>query len=150
MKKRGVKLFLIVIASGVVLAVVATLLWPPRPLPLPTFRFLEGHAPTTHYTKGGSPTASYCFESDFNDVCAEADAELVALGGWECVFDLPRARLYWLRRANSTDSVGIVREVPDDGYVYVVVQRNSRAFSFGRWLRRLLWRVRNREEGARR
>lgn len=143
MKKRRVKLFLIVMASGVVLAVVAILLWPPPPLALPTFRFLEGHEPTTHYTKGGSATAAYCFEGDFNDVCAEADAELATLGGWDCIFDMPAARLYWLRRAHRTDSVGIGHEVPDDGYVHVVVQRNSTVFGLRRRLRSLTWRVRD-------
>jgi hypothetical protein len=77
-KKRPTKLFKGITVGGVALAIMAGLgLWGSS---VRTFRFLDGHRVTDRVVSGRQVIQYYHFKGDFNDVYAEATAELVARG----------------------------------------------------------------------
>lgn len=84
MKKRRLKLLLTAGFGGTVLVIFAGLCLLGRPVV--RFRFLDGHRPVWRRNMGSTATWRnetwdyYRFEGDFNDVYAEAVAELAALG----------------------------------------------------------------------
>ena len=87
MKKSVVKRSLaVVIIVGIFLTLVGLLVWYSRSRPpIPSFRFLSGQGSALHVKdkrKSLYRTTRdiYSFEADFNDVCADANAELTALG----------------------------------------------------------------------
>jgi hypothetical protein len=92
MKKRRLKRVLLAVFGGIVLAIVAAIVVGERP-PV-RFRFLDGRR--LQWRRTPSKTATlyyYSFESDYNDVYAEAAAELSAVGFRERFGPLP----WWLR-----------------------------------------------------
>lgn len=87
MKKSAVKRSLaFVVIVGIFLTVIGLLLRNSRSGPsMPSFSFLSGRKPAFH-SKNNSQTMYritndiYSFEADFNNVCLNANAELLALG----------------------------------------------------------------------
>jgi hypothetical protein len=158
MKKRRVKLLLLAAVGGVVLAIVAALSWPSRPIP--AFRFLHGREPTELRSENNGDTfAVYRLEEgDFNDVCAEAVTELADLGlhelptspdlqnirqGSGVVERYKKARMF--ARPGPNDSLWAFIGETNDGVV-VSVQSTQHPFDIRNWPRYLVWRIRNRKQ----
>jgi hypothetical protein len=156
MKRRRVKLLLPAVVSGVALAIVAALSWPARPIP--AFRFLHGREPTELRTEDDGDTfAAYRLEGDFNNICAEAMAELADLGfhgvpsptlqaflqrsGGVEIYK--KARMFG--RGGPNDSLWVFVGATDDGIV-VSVERMRHPFDIRNWPRYLVWRIRNRKQ----
>ena len=85
MKRRLVRLWLaILIIVGILLGLLVVLIWEWRSEM--SFEFLEGRALTANINRDSGRYAYrtiwhvYSFEGDFNDICAIADAELLARG----------------------------------------------------------------------
>jgi hypothetical protein len=151
-KKQRVKLLLLAAVGAGALAIVVALSWPARPVP--AFRFLHGREPTKHHLKSsGETVAFYRLEGDFNDLCAEAVAELADLGFYEATTVLQnhgdvlpgyrQARYFASIGPNANVSVFIGQR---DGEVDVSVERMRHAFRLGNWPRYLVWRIRNRKQ----
>lgn len=149
MKKRRVRLFASLAVGGGALAIVVALGRPPRPVT--AFRFLDGYQPTRRITAQKSTFRYDLSDGDFNDLCAEAVAELATLGFYEhptgprgrqgAPTVYPRLRMFVL--AGLTESVCVLIRERDSG-VLVRVDKTRHPFSIGNWHRYLIWRIRNR------
>jgi hypothetical protein len=150
MKTRRVKLFASLAVGGGMLAIVVALSRPPRPVT--AFRFLDGHEPTRRIRDERSTFRYSLSDGDFNDLCAEAVAELATLGFYEppagsrgrqaAPTVYPRLRMFVL--AELTESVCVVIRERGCG-VLVSVDKTRHPLSLGNWRRYVLWRIRNRK-----
>lgn len=124
MKKRGVRLFLILVVGGAILAIVAGLCGGSRPTV--RFRFLDGREPVGRHTErhkdGETTTHTYYFEGEVPNVSACAKQELTALGFWQTGPGSNYQRMFTLQRPSSTVRVEIREE---EKGVYVVVERTT-------------------------
>jgi len=114
MKKSAVKRFLaFVVIVGMVLAVIGLLLRYSRPEPsMPSFSFLGDRKPAAH-SKNNSQTLYritkdiYSFEADFNEVCLNANTELLALGFVDTTQPVLYCREYELRSGLPYELVSV-------------------------------------------
>lgn len=148
-KSRPRKSFKRMLIAGIVLTVAASGWWVSS---LRAFRFLDGHRVTDHLESRAQRVEYYRFKGDFNDVYAEAGAELVARGFSEhnrkgpITWGSPpnrRRETRFSRKGGEWESVRIKwLELHGEIEVQVILPRRPR---FRERLRRLIWRVKNRK-----
>ena len=100
MRKHIFKIFPICVIVIVLLLILFVLL--PRDEAVPSYRFLDGRDPVAiREEKTGSVDKcySYSFEANFNDICSNADTELIGAGFIDRTLprDKSRERDYWLK-----------------------------------------------------
>jgi len=113
--KRSVikKSFAVAITIGVLLTLLGLLRRYSKPMP--SFQFLSSRGPAICIKEAASKTLDrktqfvYSFEADFNDVCADANAELSALGYVDTTRPRqePRSREYMFRNKVHGGSVTV-------------------------------------------
>jgi hypothetical protein len=83
-RSKIIKISSIAVTLVILLVIVVLLRSQPQQTPVPAFKFLSGRAPTARIeVKKYSYRLSrfgYSFEADFNDIAADANSELSALG----------------------------------------------------------------------
>jgi len=120
------KSFAVAITIGVLLTLLGLLRRYSKPMP--SFQFLSSRGPAICIKEAASKTRFvYSFEADFNDVCADANAELSALGYVDTTRPRqePRSREYMFRNKVHGGSVTVSIRDRHKLSVYSTPQRSE-------------------------